>query len=38
VLLCVSSSPTLQGYKPGAIKRYGEVLSGAVIALFGLAF
>jgi ABC-type nickel/cobalt efflux system permease component RcnA len=38
VLLCVSSASGLQriGFNP--IERYGEVLSGAAIALLGLAF
>lgn len=38
VLLCVSSTAGLQRLRFGAVERYGEVLSGAFIALVGLAF
>jgi ABC-type nickel/cobalt efflux system permease component RcnA len=38
VLLCVSSTAGLQRVRLGAFERYGEVLSGAFIALVGLAF
>jgi hypothetical protein len=38
VLLCVWSSAGLRRMKLGAFERYGEVLSGAFIALVGLAF
>ena len=38
VLLCVYSTAGLQRVKLGAIERYGEVLSGAFIALVGVAF
>jgi hypothetical protein len=38
VLLCVLSMAGLQRVRLGAIERYGEMLSGAVIALVGLAF
>jgi hypothetical protein len=38
VLLCVWSAAGLQQVKLGAFERYGEVLSGALIALVGLAF
>jgi len=38
VLLCVYSTAGLQRVKLGAFERYGEVLSGAFIALIGLAF
>ena len=38
VLLCVSSAAGLQRVRLGAFERYGEVLSGAFIALVGLAF
>jgi nickel/cobalt transporter (NicO) family protein len=38
VLLCVYSAAGLRRMKPGAFERYGEVLSGAFIALVGLAF
>ena len=36
--LCVYSSAGLQRLHLGSVERYGEVLSGAVIALVGLAF
>jgi nickel/cobalt transporter (NicO) family protein len=38
MLLCVYSTAGLQRVKLGAFERYGEVLSGAFIALVGLAF
>jgi ABC-type nickel/cobalt efflux system permease component RcnA len=38
VLLCVYSTAGLQRVRLGAIERYGEVLSGAFIALVGVAF
>jgi ABC-type nickel/cobalt efflux system permease component RcnA len=38
VLLCVSASAGLQRLRFGAVERYGEVLSGVVVALVGLAF
>jgi hypothetical protein len=38
VLLCVCSTTGLQRLRLGAFERYGEVLSGAFIALVGLAF
>jgi nickel/cobalt transporter (NicO) family protein len=38
VVLCVYSAAGLQRVRLGAIERYGEVLSGAFIALVGLAF
>ena len=38
VLLCVYSTAGLQRVRLGAFERYGEVLSGAFIALVGLAF
>jgi hypothetical protein len=38
VLLCVYSTAGLRRVKLGALERYGEVLSGAFIALVGLAF
>jgi hypothetical protein len=38
VLLCVYSTAGLQRVQLGAFERYGEVLSGAFIALVGLAF
>jgi hypothetical protein len=38
VVLCVYSSAGLQRLRLGAVERYGEVLSGAVIALAGVAF
>jgi len=38
VLLCVYSAAGLQRLKLGAFERYGEVLSGAFIALVGVAF
>lgn len=38
VLLCVYSAAGLQRLRFGALERYGEVLSGALIALVGVAF
>jgi hypothetical protein len=38
VLLCVYSTAGLLRVQLGAVERYGEVLSGAFIALVGLAF
>jgi hypothetical protein len=38
VLFCVYSTAGLQRLRLGAFERYGEVLSGAFIALVGLAF
>jgi hypothetical protein len=38
VLLCVFSTAGLQHVRLGAFERYGEVLSGAFIALIGVAF
>jgi len=38
VVLCVSSAAGLQRVRFGAFERYGEVLSGAFIALVGVAF
>jgi hypothetical protein len=38
VLLCVYSTAGLQRVRLGPFERYGEVLSGAFIALVGLAF
>lgn len=38
VLLCVYSTAGLQRVSLGPLERYGEVLSGAFIALVGLAF
>jgi hypothetical protein len=38
VLLCVYSTASLQRVKFGKLERYGEVVSGAFIALVGLAF
>jgi uncharacterized membrane-anchored protein len=38
VLLCVYSTAGLQRVRLGAFERYGEVLSGAFIALVGLTF
>jgi hypothetical protein len=38
VLLCVYSTEKLQRVRLGPLERYGEVLSGAVIAGVGLAF
>jgi hypothetical protein len=38
VLLCVFSTAGLQRIRLGAFERYGEVLSGAFIALVGVVF
>ncbi|HKX06798.1 MAG TPA: hypothetical protein VJN67_01330 [Stellaceae bacterium] len=38
VALCVYSAASLQRLRLGAVERYGEVLSGAFIALVGVAF
>ena len=38
ILLCVYSTAGLQRVRFGAFERYGEVLSGAFIALVGVAF
>jgi hypothetical protein len=38
VLLCLFSTVGLQRVQLGAFERYGEVLSGAFIALIGVAF
>jgi hypothetical protein len=38
VVLCVYSAVSLQRVRLGAVERYGEVLSGAFIALVGIAF
>ncbi len=38
VLLCVYSSAGLENVKLGAFEKYGEVFSGAFIALVGLVF
>jgi hypothetical protein len=38
ILLCVYSTAGLQRVKLGPIERYGEVLSGSLIALVGCAF
>jgi nickel/cobalt transporter (NicO) family protein len=38
VVLCVHATAGLQRLRLGAFERYGEVLSGAVIALVGLVF
>jgi hypothetical protein len=38
VLFCIYSTAGLQRVRLGAFERYGEVLSGAFIALVGLAF
>ena len=38
VVLCVSSTAGLQRLKLGSFEKYGEVISGAFIALVGLAF
>jgi hypothetical protein len=38
VLLCVYSTAGLQRVRLGAFERYGEVSSGAFIALVGLVF
>lgn len=38
MLLCVYSTAGLQRVRLGPLERYGEVLSGAFIALVGVAF
>jgi len=38
VILCVYSSESLQRLRLGAVERYGEVASGAVIAFVGVVF
>jgi hypothetical protein len=38
VVLCVHATAGLQRLRLGAVERYGEVVSGAVIALVGLLF
>jgi hypothetical protein len=38
VLLCVFSTAGLQRVRLGALERYGEVMSGAFIALVGIVF
>ncbi len=38
MLLCVYSAAGLQRVRLGAFERYGEVLSGAFIAMVGVAF
>jgi hypothetical protein len=38
VVLCVYSATGLQRVRLGVVERYGEVLSGAVIALVGITF
>ena len=38
VVLCVYSTASLQRVRVGPFERYGEVLSGAFIALVGIAF
>ena len=38
VLLCVYSTEGLQRVRLGPVERYGEVLSGAFIALVGFVF
>jgi hypothetical protein len=38
VILCVASGAALQNLSFGAVERYGEVLSGAVIAAIGVVF
>jgi len=38
MLLCVYSTAGLQRVRLGAFERYGEILSGAFIALVGIAF
>jgi hypothetical protein len=38
VVLCVSSAASLQRVRLGAVERYGEVLSGAFIAIVGIIF
>jgi ABC-type nickel/cobalt efflux system permease component RcnA len=38
VLLCVSAAAGLERLRFGAVERYGEVLSGALIAVIGVLF
>ena len=38
VVLCVTATAGLQRANLGAFERYGEVMSGAFIALVGVAF
>ena len=38
VVLCVLSTTGLQRIRFGALERYGEVASGAIVALVGIAF
>lgn len=38
VLLCVYSTASLKRIRLGAFERYGEVLSGAIIAIVGVVF
>jgi hypothetical protein len=38
VLMCVYSAAGLQRIRLGSVERYGEVLSGALIALIGMIF
>lgn len=38
ILLCVYSAAGLQRIRLGSVERYGEVLSGALIAVIGLIF
>jgi hypothetical protein len=38
VLLCVGSSAGVRRLRLGAFERYGEVLSGALVAFVGAAF
>ena len=38
ILVCVYSAAGLQRIRLGAAERYGEVLSGALVALIGLIF
>jgi putative Mn2+ efflux pump MntP len=38
VVVCVSSSATLERVAFGPLERYGETLSGAVIAIIGIVF
>ena len=36
--MCVGSHAALEGVSFGPLERYGEVLSGAIIAIVGLLF
>jgi ABC-type nickel/cobalt efflux system permease component RcnA len=38
VVLCVYSTASLRRVRLGAFERYGEVLSGALIAVVGIVF